>query len=71
MQEKGWERMKVYIVTTGCYSAYGIKGIFEKEIDAIMYLDKHEPFDGRIEVWEDTETLNVWNWDRNERKLLR
>ena len=41
--------MKVFIVTSGCYSDYAIDAVFTNEKTAGLYADK---IDGEVEIWE-------------------
>ena len=41
--------MKVFIVTSGCYSDYAIDAVFTNEKTAEVYADK---IDGEVEMWE-------------------
>lgn len=51
--------MKIYIVTSGTYSDYGIEAVFTTEEKAKEYVDKYGDYDNRrIEVW-DTDTTNT------------
>ena len=57
--------MKVYVVTSGIYSDYGIEAIFSIEELAKEYVDIHGDYDNRrIEEWDlDSEDLtrkNQW-----------
>lgn len=57
--------MKVYIVTSGTYSDYGIEAIFSTEELAKEYIDIHGDYDDRsIETWDldsaDLTRKNQW-----------
>lgn len=53
--------MKVYVVTSGCYSDYSIVGVFTKRALARRYVDAHggDSGDNRIEVYE-TDPDGAW-----------
>lgn len=48
--------MKVYIVTSGCYSDYGIEGVFTDEVMANAYANLDS--DRKVETY-DADTLKV------------
>lgn len=50
--------MKVYIVTDGCYSDYGIEAVFTDDKKAKLYCAAHESDDMRIEEY-DTENNEI------------
>ena len=41
--------MKIYIVTSGCYSDYAIDAVFTNKKTAEVFADK---IDGEVEIWE-------------------
>lgn len=59
--------MKVYIVTSGEYSDYGIDAVFLDKKEAELYIATHQKMDGYVWSWE--EYNDILEFDTEDGKI--
>lgn len=51
-------RKEIYLVSSGCYSDYGVIAVFEKKDDAQLFIDKFQTKDSYDDMEIETRDLN-------------